>query len=76
MIIGILFFILFFALLAKAIFETVWGLCLVIHGLFWHAIAITLRSIAHTIRLYKKIERTFKNPRTSVSNRAKHVYGV
>jgi hypothetical protein len=78
MIIGILFFSVFFALLAKAIFETIWGLCIVIHGLFWHAIAIALKALANTIRAYNKIVRIFKKPKPkgSIVNGLKRIYGV
>ncbi len=64
MIIGILFAIVFTVLLAKAILETIWGCCLIIHGLFWHTIALILRMLANCIRLGSRIRRKFqKKPR-------------
>ena len=76
--IGILFVVVFAILLFKAILETIWGLCIVIHGLFWHAIAIALRSLAKAIRAYKTIVRIFKKPKPRVSNvnGLKRVYGI
>lgn len=53
--IGIILFIAFFILLAKAIFETIYGIFLIIHGLFWHSIAFVLSSFASIIRIYKRI---------------------
>lgn len=60
MIIGILFFAVFAILLAKAIFETLWGLCIVMHGLFWHGISLALRLLANTIRGYNKLAKFAK----------------
>jgi hypothetical protein len=78
MIIGIIFSIVFCALLAKAIFETLWGLCIVIHGLFWHAISLALKGLANTIRTYNKIVRIFKRsePRVSIFNGIKRAHVV
>lgn len=56
------FFIFF---LAKAILETIWGSCLVINGLFWHAVAILLRTLAFLIRASKKVVGLFRKPKPS-----------
>ncbi len=63
MIIAILFFIVFFALLAKAIFETIWGTCIVIHGLFWRTVAFLLRTLASLVRAFNKVVRLFRKPK-------------
>lgn len=78
MIIGIIFFIVFALLLAKAIFETIWGLCIVIHGLTWRAISIILMGLANLVRAYNKIVRIFKKPqpRVRIVNGLKRVYGI
>ena len=78
MIIAIIFFIVFFALLAKAIIETIWGICIIIHGLTWRTISIILRGLANTVRAYNKIARIFQKPKSRVSivNGLKRVYGV
>jgi hypothetical protein len=44
--IGILFFLVFLFLLAKAIFETIWGICLIFHALFWRGITLGLLALA------------------------------
>ena len=61
--IGILLGIVFFVLLAKAIFETIWGTCLIISGLFLHVVAFILDATAFVIRTCKKIARLFRKPK-------------
>lgn len=68
MIIWILFAIVFSFLLAKAILETVWGTCLIIHGLACHILAAILRLTAKTIRLWGRITgKTRKMPRRQMT---------
>ena len=76
--IGILFLIVFLGLLTKAIIETIWGICLIIYGLFWHTIGYSLSALAMIIRLAKKILGISKKPqpRVSLSAALKRVYGV
>lgn len=45
MILGTIVGIVFTALLVKAIFETIVGICLIIKGICWHAIAFILDAI-------------------------------
>jgi uncharacterized membrane protein HdeD (DUF308 family) len=61
--IGILLGIVFFVLLAKAIFETIWGTCLIINGIFWHTVAFLLRAMAFVIRTCKKVIGLFRKPK-------------
>lgn len=53
--IAILILIVFIGLLAQAICETIWGICLIVHGLFWHAIAAVLTILAKIIRIARKL---------------------
>lgn len=57
MIIWILFAIVFSVLLVKAIFETIWGLCLIIFGIACHILAVILDLMAMTIRLTNKLRK-------------------
>jgi CII-binding regulator of phage lambda lysogenization HflD len=57
MIITILIAVIFFALLAKAIVETIWGSCLVIYGFACQTLAFGLRLLAKAIRICGKIKR-------------------
>ena len=59
MLIGIILFVVFIALLVKAILETIWGVCLIIQGFFWRAIGYTLDVLIFLIRAYKKVTRKF-----------------
>jgi hypothetical protein len=61
--ISILLGIVFFVLLAKAIFETIWGTCLIIFGLACHAFAFLLDGLAFMIRTFNKIVRLFRKPK-------------
>lgn len=61
--IGILLGIVFFVLLAKAIFETIWGTFLIIYGLFLHIVAFFLDAAAFVIRTCNKIARVFRKPK-------------
>jgi len=63
MIIGFIFFVVFTFLLGKAILETIWGICLIIYGLFWHTIGFILQTLAFLIRAYKKVIRLFRKPK-------------
>jgi hypothetical protein len=56
MIIGILLFVVFAFFLTQAIFETIWGVCLIINGLFWHAVAFFLHGLAFVLRGFKPRE--------------------
>jgi len=56
MIIGILLFAVFSFFLIQAISETIWGVCLVINGLFWHAVAFLLHALAFVLRGFKPRE--------------------
>ena len=60
--ISILLGIVFFALLAKAIFETIYGSCLVIFGLACHAVAFLLDALSFVIRACEKIVRLCRKP--------------
>jgi hypothetical protein len=62
MIIGILLFVVFAFFLTQAIFETIWGVCLIINGLFWHTIAYLLFALAFLIRTCERIVRLFRKP--------------
>lgn len=55
--IGIVILLVFLSLLAKAICETIWGICIIIHGLFWHFIAAILAILAKIVRLIGKLRR-------------------
>lgn len=55
MIVSILFAIVFTVLLFKAIFETIWGVCLIIFGIACHILAAVLKLLAMTIRFSKKL---------------------
>jgi O-antigen/teichoic acid export membrane protein len=57
MIITVLIAIVFFALLAKAIIETVWGVCLIIFGTACHTLAFVLTMLAKAIRYYENIKK-------------------
>lgn len=63
MIIGFIFFVVFFFLLGKAIIETVWGIALIILGLFMHLIAIFLRTLAFLVRTFNKVVQLFRKPK-------------
>lgn len=52
--IGIIIFVIFTILLAQAIFETIYGTCLLIYGLGCHAIAYSLEFIVFIGRLFSK----------------------
>jgi hypothetical protein len=68
LIINIIFFIVFFALLAKAIFETVWGTCLIIYGIACHILAFFLDAMAMCVRCWGRITgKTKKTPRRQMS---------
>lgn len=56
--IGIVIFIVFISLLAKAIFETLWGICIIVHGIFWHGIAFILSALAAILRTIKNVSNT------------------
>jgi hypothetical protein len=62
--IGILFGIVFVALLTKAILETIYGVCLIIHGIACHILAAMLNLLAMCLRFGSRIRRKFqKKPR-------------
>lgn len=63
MLITIIIAVFFFFFLAKAILETIWGLCMVIHGLTWRAISIALMGLANIVRTYNKVVRMFRKPK-------------
>lgn len=54
LLINILFFIVFSVLLVKALYETMWGICLIINGLFWHVTAFALDTLGLVVRLFRK----------------------
>lgn len=54
-IIEILFVLVFFALLAKAIFETIWGICIIIHGLFWHTVGYSFSALAIVLHFFDRM---------------------
>lgn len=55
MLITIIIAIVFFALLAKAIFETIWGICMIIYALFMMLIvAPVLDLMAFVVRMFSK----------------------
>jgi hypothetical protein len=60
LIIGILIGIVFFALLAKALLETAWGICLIIAGVFCQILAKVLRLTAKAMRFYGRISKRQK----------------
>lgn len=68
LLIGIIIGIVFFALLGKALLETVWGICLIIAGVFCQILAKILRLIAKVMRLF---DRTFK--RQKIQNNPEQV---
>lgn len=64
LIINIIFFVVFSALLIKALYETVWGSMLIIYGIACHILAFFLDAAAMFIRLGKRITgKTPKKPR-------------
>jgi hypothetical protein len=68
MIIWILFAIVFSFLLCKAILETIWGTCLIIHGIACHILAFILNAMAMCIRLWKRLTgKTKKKPRRQMT---------
>lgn len=62
LIINIIFFLVLSALIIKALYETVCGICLIINGIFWHTIAFFLDAIAFVTRTGKKAARLFRKP--------------
>lgn len=62
MIITILLTIAFLVLLAKAIFETIWGLCMIAFGLCMHAVAFLLDGMALAVRACKWVSRLVRKP--------------
>ena len=52
--------IVFVFYLTQAFCETIWGICLIINGLFWRAIALVLHSFAIALHSYEKINRIKK----------------
>ena len=68
MIIWILFSIVFTFLLARAIIETIWGICLITYGIACHILAFALRLLAKAIRLWTRITgKTMKTPRRKMT---------
>lgn len=51
-ILGIIVGIVLVGLILKAIYETIIGSCLVINGIFWHAIAFILDGFAYIVRIF------------------------
>lgn len=74
--IEILFVIAFVFLLGKALIETVIGIGMIVHGLFWHGVALALNALAFLIRTAKKLFGFSKKstPRVSVARGLAHVY--
>ena len=62
---GILFIIVFFALLIQAIFETIWGVILILNGIFWHSIGYTLNGIAFVVGIFETIIGSFRKKATT-----------
>ena len=68
LIINILFFVVFSILLIKAIYETVWGTCLIIYGIACHILAFFLDGMAMCIRLFNRLTgKTKQKPRRKMS---------
>ena len=67
MLISILFAVVFTVLLAKAILETIWGICLIIQGIACHILAAILDLTAMAIRFAKKIRRKPEPRRLTVA---------
>lgn len=78
MIISILLGVVFIAFLAHAIFETIWGLCLIAYGIVLIAISYVLKALALLVRGGHKIRNKFRKPkprRMSVVRSFALVYG-
>ena len=56
--IGIIIFVLFFFLLGKALLETVWGLCLITCGMFWHIVGRSLDVLIFISKTVKKFQKS------------------
>lgn len=66
MIIGIIIFLVFLFLLAQAILETIWGICLILCGLFWHIVGRVLDVLIWFSKTVKKIKKTQVKPQPNV----------
>lgn len=57
MIFGILFSIVFLFLLGKAILETIWGIGLILIGIFWHVVSSILSVLIFIENTYRKLRK-------------------
>lgn len=57
-ILGTILGLVLIGLIIKALFETFWGICLIINGLFWHAVAFVLDGFALIARGFAKLKKT------------------
>jgi hypothetical protein len=69
-IIGIILGLVLICLIIKAIYETILGICLIINGLFWHAIGFALDLITFIPRLIHKIGSNKKRKALDKKHRA------
>ena len=62
MIVTIIIGIICIALLAQSILETIWGICMIIQSLCWHAIAAILEVLALVLDASRWIKRACTVP--------------
>lgn len=65
--IELIFGIVFIALISKAIFDTIWGLCLITYGVGCHIVAAILMGMHWTVIGFRRLRRLRKSRRVKHS---------
>jgi hypothetical protein len=72
MIIGIIISLAFLFLLAKAILETIWGIGLILCGIFWHIVGRVLDVLIFISKIVQKFRKTQARPQPFVKTALSH----
>ena len=62
--IEIIFGIVLIALIFKAVFDTIWGICLITYGVFCHVLATILMGMHWTVIGFRRLSNLRKSRRT------------